>query len=71
MAALIQITVKLNKSITLENSVIFNNVNLSVIIPNTFAKETSYTTVAKKMIFAYQNNLMTSPQTVCAQELVQ
>jgi len=68
MAALIQITVKLNKSITLENSVIFNNANLSVIIPNTFAKETSYMTVAKKMIFAYQNNLMISPQTVCAQE---
>jgi len=49
--------------------VIFNNANLSVIIPNTFAKETSYMTVAKKMIFAYQNNLMISPQTVCAQEL--
>merc|ERR1712223_1600976 len=69
MAVLIQITVKLNKLITLENSVISNNANLSVIIPNTFAKETSYMTVAKKMIFAYQNNLMISPQTVCAQEL--
>jgi len=69
MAVLIQITVKPNKSTILENSVISNNANLSVIIPNTFAKETSYMTVAKKMIFAYQNNLMISPQTVCAQEL--
>jgi len=59
MDALIQITVKQSKSTTVANSVISNNVNLSVITLNTFARETSNMTVAKKMIFAYQNNLMT------------
>jgi len=42
---------------------------LSVIIHNTFVRETSDMTVVKKTIFAYQSNLMISPQTVCAQEL--
>jgi len=71
MAVLTQITVRLSKLITLENSVTCNNANLSVIIPNTFVKVTSDMMAAKKTIFAYQNNLMISPQTVCAQELVQ
>jgi len=71
MAVLTQITARLSKLITLENSVTCNNANLSVIIPNTFVKVTSDMMAAKKTIFAYQNNLMISLQTVCAQELVQ
>jgi len=71
MDVLIQITVKLNKSITLVSSVIFNNANLFAITPNTFVKETFYMTDAKKMTFAYQSNLTISPLTVCVQELVQ
>jgi len=71
MAVLTQITVRLSKLITLENSVTCNNANLSVIIPNTFVKVTSDMMAAKKTIFAYQNSLMISLQTVCAQELVQ
>merc|ERR1712136_717393 len=70
MAVLIQITVRLSKLITLENSVTCNNANLSVIIPNIFVKVTSDMMAAKKTIFVYQNNLMISLQTVCAQELV-
>jgi hypothetical protein len=68
---LIQIIVKLSKSIILVNSVIFNNATLFAIIPNTFAKEIFDMTDARKTIFAYQNNLMISPLTVCALELVQ
>jgi len=71
MDVLIQTIVKLSKSIILVNSVIFNNASLFAITPNTFAKETFDMTDAKKTIFAYQNNLMISPLTVCAQELVQ
>jgi len=59
MVALTQITVKLSKSTTAANSVTSNNVNLSVITLNTFARETSDMTAAKKTIFAYQNNPMT------------
>jgi len=71
MDVLIQTIVRLSKSIILVNSVIFNNASLFAITPNTFAKETFDMTDAKKTIFVYQNNLMISPLTVCAQELVQ
>jgi len=71
MAVLTQITVRLNKLITLGSSVTCNNANLSVTIPNNFVKVISDMTAAKKMIFAYQNNLMILLQTACAQELVQ
>merc|ERR1712218_396305 len=71
MDVLIQIIVKLSKSIILVNSVIFNNVSLFAITPNTSVKETFFMTAAKKTISAYQNNLMISPLMVCAQELVQ
>jgi len=53
------------------NSVTSNNVNLSVITPNTFARETSSMMVVKKTTFVYQNNPMISLQTACAQELAQ
>ena len=71
MDALTQITVKLSKSIILESSVTSSNANSSVITLNTFARETSHMTVAKKTTFVYQNNPMISLQTVCAQELAQ
>merc|ERR1712212_1305144 len=71
MDALTQITVKLSKSTTLENSVTSNNANLSVITLNTFAKETSLMMDVKKTISVYQNNPMISLQMVCAQELAQ